>query len=184
MVALTLALLAAAPARGARAQDGRLLEATAVTFAPESLAAMEARAPGTRELLGRIDVRSITYVSDGLKVKGYLVAPKEGGKLPCVIYNRGGNREFGAWTDRGAALQLGRIAAWGYLVIASQYRGNAGGEGVEEFGGRDVNDVLNLLTLLASQPRADTARVGMYGWSRGGMMTYLALARTERRRTR
>jgi dipeptidyl aminopeptidase/acylaminoacyl peptidase len=65
-------------------------------------------------------------------------------------------------------------------VVASQYRGNAGGEGVEEFGGRDVNDVLNLLPLLASQPRADTARVGMYGWSRGGMMTYLALARTDR----
>ena len=41
------------------------------------------------------------------------------------------------------------------MVVASQYRGNAGGEGKEEFGGKDVNDVLNLLPLLESLPKAD-----------------------------
>lgn len=180
LVALALALLAGGAVRVAAAQDGRLLEATAVTLHPDSVAAMEARAPGARAILDAVEIRSITYLSDGLRVKGYLVAPKAGGKLPCVIYNRGGNREFSALTNRSAALQLGRIASWGYVVVASQYRGNAGGEGAEEFGGADVNDVLNLVPLLEAHPRADASRIGMYGWSRGGMMTYLALARTDR----
>ncbi|MEM9596615.1 MAG: prolyl oligopeptidase family serine peptidase, partial [Acidobacteriota bacterium] len=63
---------------------------------------------------------------------------------------------------------------------ASQYRGVEGGEGMEEFGGAELADVLNLLPLLDSLPQADTSRVGMYGWSRGGMMTYLALTKTDR----
>lgn len=174
----SVAGLAAAPA--ARAQDGRLLESVPVTFPPDSIAAMEIRAPAIRALLEQVEIRAITYRSDGLRVKGYLAQPKAGdAKLPCVIWNRGGNREFGALTNRGAALNLGKIASWGYVVVASQYRGNAGGEGAEEFGGRDVDDVLNLVPLLRSLPRADATRIGMYGWSRGGMMTYLALARTD-----
>jgi len=176
---LALALLIAPRAGAAAARDGELLESVAVTFLADSIAALEARLPGARALLDDIEVRSITYLSDGLRVKGWLVAPRRGEKLPCVIWNRGGNREFGAITARGAALQLGRIASWGYVVVASQYRGNAGGEGAEEFGGAEVNDVLNLVPLLESLPRADATRIGMYGWSRGGMMTYLALARTD-----
>jgi len=66
------------------------------------------------------------------------------------------------------------------VVVASQYRGNGGGEGKEEFGGADVDDVLNLVPLLESLPRADATRIGMYGWSRGGMMTYIALTKTDR----
>jgi dipeptidyl aminopeptidase/acylaminoacyl peptidase len=75
---------------------------------------------------------------------------------------------------------LGELAKAGYVIVASQYRGNGGGEGKEEFGGADVNDVLNLIPLLSSVPQADTARIGMFGWSRGGMMTYIALTKTAR----
>jgi dipeptidyl aminopeptidase/acylaminoacyl peptidase len=127
-----------------------------------------------------VEVLSITYLSDGLKVKGYLAMPTVGENLPCVIYNRGGNREFGALSDKWAAQDLGKLASWGYVVVASQYRGNAGGQGMEEFGGTDVNDVLNLIPLLESLPQADATRIGMFGWSRGGMMTYIALTRTNR----
>ena len=153
-------------------QNGKLVQSSPVrlkTAGPHALA-----------ILDKVEVRSITYLSDGLKVKGYLAVPKEGKKLPCVIYNRGGNRSFGAIDDDEAVYELGRIATWGYVVAASQYRGNAGGEGREEFGGADVDDVLNLIPLLKSLPQADTSRIGMYGWSRGGMMTYLALTRTDR----
>ena len=136
--------------------------------------------PYARSVLDKVEIRSITYLSDGLKVKGYLAVPKEGKKLPCVIYNRGGNRSFGALNDEEAVYLLGRIASWGYVTAASQYRGNKGGEGKEEFGGADVDDVLNLIPLLESTPQADASRIGMYGWSRGGMMTYLALTRTDR----
>jgi dipeptidyl aminopeptidase/acylaminoacyl peptidase len=125
-----------------------------------------------------IVMEEIFYMSDGLKVKAYLAYPKDKTANPSVIYNRGGNREFGALNPKKMVLILGRLASWGYTSVGSQYRGNDGGEGMEEFGGSDVNDVMNLIPLLADLPQADTSRMGMYGWSRGGMMTYLSLMRT------
>ncbi|QKX07285.1 S9 family peptidase [Aquimarina sp. TRL1] len=124
---------------------------------------------------------NITYLSDGLKVKGVLVLPKKEGQYPTIIYNRGGNRDTGAISPKAIPfLGLAKIASKGYVVIASQYRGNMGGEGKEEFGGQDVNDVLNLLNVIKEIKQADTTNVGMYGWSRGGMMTYIALTKTNR----
>jgi dipeptidyl aminopeptidase/acylaminoacyl peptidase len=155
-----------------QADDGKLVDS--------SLVQLENARPYARSVLDKVEIRSITFLSDGLKVKGYLAVPKEGKKLPCVIYNRGGNRSFGALNDEEAVYLLGRVATWGYVVAASQYRGVRGGEGKEEFGGADVDDVLNLMPLLESLPQADARRIGMYGWSRGGMMTYLALTRTDR----
>lgn len=174
-VAAATAFAAPAPPR-----DGELVERSEVRFTEKEIAALAGRLADVRELLAEVTIERITYGSDGLRVKGYLVAPRGGERLPCVIFNRGGNREFGALTDESAALWLGSIARHGYVVVASQYRGNAGGEGREEFGGADVADVLHLIPLLESLPRADATRIGMYGWSRGGLMTYLALARTER----
>lgn len=133
--------------------------------------------------LDDIDVYGITYISDGLKVHGLMAAPKKEGKYPCVIYNRGGNRDFGALLVMHGAMTLGKIAKEGYVVIASQYRGNAGSEGQEEFGGKDVNDVLNLIDVLEEIEIADTGSIGMYGWSRGGMMTYIALTQTNKIKT-
>lgn len=127
-----------------------------------------------------IEVYSITYLSDGLKVNGLLVKPKKEGNYPCVIYNRGGNRDFGALKIAHGILTLGQIAKEGYVVIASQYRGNEGSEGQEEFGGKDVNDVVILTEVLKEIEGADTNNIGMYGWSRGGMMTYMALTKTNK----
>ncbi len=63
----------------------------------------------------------------------------------------------------------------GFVVVASQYRGADGGEGKEEYGGADIADVLNLIPLAKSLGYADMKNVFMFGNSRGGMMTYLAL---------
>lgn len=121
------------------------------------------------------------YESDGLKVGGYIAAARQKGPLPCIIENRGGNRDFGAWTDTNVFRALAPLASAGYFVIASNYRGSPGSQGQEEFGGADANDVLNLFPLIDSlKDEVDSARVGMNGWSRGGMMTYLALTRTKR----
>ena len=111
-------------------------------------------------------------------MNGYLSIPKKAGKYPAVIYNRGGNREAGALSDDQIIRFLAVVADWGYICIASQYRGNGGSEGKEEFGGKDVNDILNLIPCLSTIDKADTSRIGMWGWSRGGMMTYLALTKT------
>ncbi len=127
-----------------------------------------------------IKIEKITYESDGLKVKGYIAIPLKSGKYPCIIYNRGGNKEFGKLTSAKAVFILAKVASWGYVVAASQYRGNDGGEGKEEFGGKDVDDVVNLIPLFEHLNYADTSKIGIYGWSRGGMMTYLALTKTNR----
>lgn len=130
--------------------------------------------------LDSIEIYRITYLSEGLKINGLLVKPKKKGTYPCVIYNRGGNRDFGALKIAHGAITLGQIAKEGYVVIASQYRGNGGSEGQEEFGGKDVNDVTILTEVLKEIEDADPNNIGMYGWSRGGMMTYLALTKSEK----
>jgi dipeptidyl aminopeptidase/acylaminoacyl peptidase len=121
-------------------------------------------------------VEKITYDSDDLKVKGYIAYPKKEGKFPCIIWNRGGYYDKGAIDLFNARGIFGQIASWGYVVFATQYRGNAGGEGKESLGGEDVNDVLNLIPLAKEISKADLNLWGIEGWSRGGLMTFLALA--------
>lgn len=131
--------------------------------------------------LGHVVVEEITYESDGNKVKGYLAYPKNKGKYPGIIYNRGGNLDFGSLNIYKATFILAKVASWGYVVVGSQYRGNMGGVGGrDEFGGAEVNDVLNLVPFLENMPRVDISELGLYGWSRGGMMTYLSLKKSNR----
>jgi dipeptidyl aminopeptidase/acylaminoacyl peptidase len=92
-------------------------------------------------------------------------------------WNRGGNRDFGALDARA----LVPYVEAGFVAAGSQYRGGGGSEGHDTFGGDDVEDVLNLVTLLKSLPEVDAKRIGMVGYSRGGMMTYRALREDARR---
>lgn len=125
-------------------------------------------------------VERISYLSDGLNVKGYLAYPKETSrKYPCIIFCRGGFANAGALDDFYAQGILGQIASWGYVVLETQYRGNVGGEGKDEFGGKDLNDVLNLIDLADELDFANNNIWGIEGWSRGGMMTYLALTKNH-----
>jgi dipeptidyl aminopeptidase/acylaminoacyl peptidase len=129
-----------------------------------------------RKAYDGIDCQRIEYLSDGLKVVGYIWKPKnsEGKKLPLIIFNRGGNRErskLEPWMAGG----FYEFVSNGFVVIGSQYRGADGGEGKEEYGGADLHDVLNLLPLARSLSYVDMNNVFMFGNSRGGMMTYLAL---------
>lgn len=132
------------------------------------------------EVITKTIVEKITYLSDGLKVKGYMAYPiDQTKKYPCIIWCRGGYGNAGSINEFNAAGIFGQIASWGYVVFASQYRGNYGGEGKDEFGGADVNDVLNLIPLADEIKFADSQNWGIEGWSRGGMMTYLTLTRTD-----
>lgn len=127
---------------------------------------------------GRYECVRIRYLSDGLRVVGFIFrpTPQPGRRYPVIIYNRGGNRDFGKMIDLHMSWFLRHLNE-GYVVIAPQYRGTDGGDGREEFGGADVQDVMSVIPLIHSLPYADTANVFMVGASRGGMMTYLALAR-------
>jgi dipeptidyl aminopeptidase/acylaminoacyl peptidase len=162
------------------AQNGRILEQQTVTLDKSLIQELNSKAPDSLAILDQIETTEITYISDGLKVKGFVLAPKKSGKYPVLIFNRGGCKNYGAMTKYVVFSWLAIYANWGYVVVASQYRGNAGSEGRDEFGGGDINDVLNLIPLIESLPNTDPSRIGMYGWSRGGLMTYLALTKTDR----
>lgn len=164
----------------AHSQNGKIIEQKPYVFADSTIAKIGKSLPEAKSWVENIDFFKITYLSDGLKVTGCMAVPKKAGKYPCVIVNRGGNRESGTWNEFKLLRFFGEVASWGYVVVGSNYRGNGGSEGREEFGGRDVNDILNLVPFLTHIDQADTSRIGMYGWSRGGMMTYLALTKTGR----
>ncbi|WP_299011594.1 prolyl oligopeptidase family serine peptidase [uncultured Tenacibaculum sp.] len=129
------------------------------------------------EYLKNLDFYFITYESDGLKVKGIVIEPKKQGKYPVVIFNRGGNRNFNQLTVATMIMYTSKLAEQGYVIIGSNYREK------DEFGGTEINDVLNLTETVKEIKKADSNSIGMFGWSRGGMMTYLALQKSDKIKT-
>jgi dipeptidyl aminopeptidase/acylaminoacyl peptidase len=162
------------------AQDGKIIERKPFIISDSVTAILNKSNPDLVSKLHTLNFFQATYLSNGLKVTAYIVEPKEKGKYPCIISNRGGNGAFGQWNPMSITFFLARMANWGYVVVATQYRGNDGGEGKEEFGGQEISDVLNLIPVLSQLPSADTSRIGIEGSSRGGMMTYLALKESSR----
>lgn len=174
-----ISLVAFFAATNLEAQDGKIVSKEPLILSDDIVHKIDSLDPTLGRDLQTVNLYRIVYLSDGLKVIGFLAEPKKKGKYPCIISNRGGRWNFSLWKPLWVAYYLGRMATWGYVVVASQYRGSSdGGEGKDEFGGKDVNDIFNLIPLLGQMPAADTSRIGMYGESRGGMMTYQALKRS------
>ena len=118
------------------------------------------------------------YFVDGIPVSGFAIKPKTStDKLPVLIYNRGGNGNYGSVVFGSMMHNLFPIANEGFIIIGSQYRGtfNKMAANFDEFGGDDVHDVTALLDFVANIEGADIHRIGMYGASRGGMQTHLAV---------
>ncbi|HET7091411.1 MAG TPA: prolyl oligopeptidase family serine peptidase [Anaerolineae bacterium] len=123
-----------------------------------------------RKQYPRADLYEITYMSDGLRVKGFLARPTAAGVYPGVVVNHGG---------LGSIANPERVALFaqaGYVAIGPHYRGNSGSEGIEDYGRQDVHDVLNAIKVLESLDYVDASRLGMWGVSHGGQMTLLAIA--------
>lgn len=129
------------------------------------------------QALEDVTVERIVYDSDGLKVTGLRALLAHSKPGPLLIYNRGGSREYGKLTLLSAMRSMVPFARAGYRVFASNYRGNDGGEGADEFGGGDVDDVLNLLEIAREDAGWDGKNAYMIGHSRGGMMTMMAIRR-------
>lgn len=122
------------------------------------------------------------YKSLGNYIGGFLVAPKNIKNIkntPFVIYNRGGTKDFGSVAERKLFLLISDIAKEGYIVIGSQYPGNSFSEGKDEWGGNDLQSILDLYPLIKKISGNNKPLVGMWGGSRGGMMTYLCLTKVK-----
>jgi len=72
--------------------------------------------------------------------------------------------------------------AKGYIVIAPEYRGSIGyGKtfyDAIDYGGNEVDDVVTAVDVLKQKyPQVDPSRIGIIGWSHGGMITLLSIFR-------
>lgn len=146
---------------------------------------IEALLGKTDELRARINNRHINvfvfrYISNKHSVSGFILIPKKiKNKLPVLIYNRGGTKDYGLIKKGVLFTDLADMSRWGSIILGSQYSGNVLSEGIDERGGRDVNDVMVLIKIAKKLSFIEKEKMAMYGASRGGMMTYRVLTRTS-----
>jgi dipeptidyl aminopeptidase/acylaminoacyl peptidase len=113
-------------------------------------------------------------------VSAYTFIPKKPlarGKRPLLILVHGG--VHGNLNSRSVHI-LRELLAQGYAVLAPEYRGSSG-YGREfwqliDYGGREVEDVFaGKQWMLANHAGIDPDRVGILGWSHGGLITLMNL---------
>lgn len=134
------------------------------------------------ELDNSCETYKFTYFSDRYEVKGFVSIPLEciNSKTPfdCIVYNRGGNGNVGLLTGEEIATVCKETNR---VVVASQYRGADGGQGVDEFGGKDIEDVTTLIDMCEQDFKfAKIDNLCMVGISRGGMMSYIVAKEDKR----
>lgn len=117
------------------------------------------------------------YQSGQYRVTSLYLRPEENreGGYPLILFNRGGRNQYGMINVLTINNLLAPLIDREYLILASQYRGVDGSEGEDEFGGREVEDITALAQVASELPEWDGRNIYMFGWSRGGMMTLLAL---------
>ncbi len=110
----------------------------------------------------------------------YVFTPREdfgGQRLPLLVLPHGGvHSDFTTYYSR----IVRELLAQGYIVVAPEYRGSTGyGRGMYraiDYGGEEVGDVLAARDWVAeNHPRVDDDRVGLIGWSHGGLITLHSL---------
>lgn len=149
---------------------------------------LRARIARTGEIrIGAVWIRSasyttyrISYPSDGLRLTGLLHVPKGRGPFPVIIANRGyiAPERYQPGMDSRTFADF--MVRQGFLVVAPDYRGYGGGEaGPNPFYSGYTVDTLNLIGLAQKLPQARPGKVGMWGHSRGGSITFAALTLSD-----
>ena len=123
---------------------------------------------------------------DGTQIHGFLVKPpnfQPGKKYPTLLQLHGG--PVGQYTNQ-FMFNWQLFAAKGYVVVAVNPRGSSGrGEAFSkaiyaDWGNKDVQDVLAAVDYVEAQGIADPSRLGIGGWSYGGMLTNYTIAQDTR----
>jgi len=123
---------------------------------------------------------------DGTLVSGFVVRPvgyQAGRAYPTLLRIHGGPvAQFGY----GFSFEWQYFAANGYAVVAANPRGSSG-RGLAysraiwaDWGNKDTDDVLAVVDYAVAQGLADPARLGVGGWSYGGILTDQVIARDAR----
>ena len=131
------------------------------------------------------DVRVFQSQSaDGTKVSGYYYLPDSADKkLPLILYIHGGPVSQDAL---GFDLTRQILAGGGYVVAAVNYRGSNGrGVGYSktisaDWGNKEVMDLHGAVDWLVQQGIVDSSRMGVAGWSYGGILTDYLIASDTR----
>jgi dipeptidyl aminopeptidase/acylaminoacyl peptidase len=141
-------------------------------------------------LLAQLDlapVEETRYRSrDGTAISGFMVRPRgvvAGRRYPTILEIHGGPAsQFANAFD--FTWQL--LAAEGYAVIAANPRGSTGkGQDFSsaiyaDWGNKDAEDVLAAVDDAVARGVADAGRLGVFGWSYGGILTNYVIAQDQR----
>lgn len=176
-------------------RNGKVAVLTSRPDEPAEVFALEGSAtrPLSRrnqELMAKIKlgpVEDIEFNSkDGTKVYGFVVKPPDyqaGKKYPTILRIHGGPAsQFGY----GFSYEWQILAANGYVVVTANPRGSTGrGEAFAkaiyaDWGNKDAQDVLAAVDYVVAQGIADPERLGIGGWSYGGMLTNYTIAQDRR----
>jgi len=133
---------------------------------------------------GVVDYQKITYRSSvgDMDIPAYVYQPLEKrgpGGHPAMVWVHGG--VHGNWSESYWPFVKEAVER-GYVVICPEYRGSTG-YGVEhheaiDYGGYEVDDAMTAYDWLVDNlPHVDPERVGIMGWSHGGLITIHAITR-------
>jgi dipeptidyl aminopeptidase/acylaminoacyl peptidase len=117
-----------------------------------------------------------------VRLRAYRFVPKgvdRGQKYPLLVWPHGGVH---ANFSSGGANVARELVQQGYIVVAPDYRGSTGyGEYLYkliDYGGLEVEDTLAARDwMVENEPLVDPDRVGILGWSHGGLHTLFNLFR-------
>lgn len=129
----------------------------------------------------------ISFLSkDGTRISGFVVRPAgfiAGQRYPTLLWIHGGPVSQYA---NSFALPWQILASQGYVIVAANPRGSSGrGEAFtaaiyKDWGGKDSEDVLAAVDHVVQQGIADPNRLGVGGWSYGGILTNVVIAKDTR----
>lgn len=123
---------------------------------------------------------------DGTEVHGLIVKPagyKAGTKYPTLLVIHGGPN---GQDEHAFSFDREFLAAHGYVVLAINYRGSAGRGNAwqkaihHDWGNLEVMDLLGAVDEAVKQGIADPNRLGIGGWSYGGISTDYTIASDTR----
>jgi dipeptidyl aminopeptidase/acylaminoacyl peptidase len=145
-------------------------------------------------LLAELRLASVEEISfksrDGTTINGFMVKPPDyrgDTRCPTVLRIHGGPvSQFGCAMDLWYDPCLQVLAARGYVVLAVNPRGSSGrGEAFAraiyaDWGNKDAQDVIAAIDYAIARGVADPKRLGVGGWSYGGILTNYVIARDRR----